>query len=78
MTDYLGTLPDHDIDLLLTVHDDGTPEVRVRPANADAWTMWQPPVVLTREALPAAARRTREPGRCACGQPSCSDAGMAR
>jgi hypothetical protein len=66
---YTGTLGDRE--LLLTVYDDGTPEIATRPVGSDPWRRWSPPVVLTREAasdLPAAATRT-EARLCTCGQP---------
>jgi hypothetical protein len=72
---YTGTLGDRE--LLLTVYDDGTPEIAHRPVGSDPWRRWSPPIRLTREAasdLPAAATRTA--GLCPCGQSGCSDAGV--
>lgn len=67
---YTGTLDD--LELLLTVHDDGTPEIATRPVGSDPWRMWSPPIRLRRESLPVAATRT---GRCTCPDPvACSDA----
>lgn len=63
---------------VLTERADRTPELATRPAGADPWARWSPPVRLEREPLPAAATRTREPGLCRCGQPGCSDGAVRR
>ena len=40
------------LDYLLTVHDDGTADAKVKPTG-DPWAMWSPPVALTRQPVEA-------------------------